>query len=194
MNKLSEKPEVKEKIRDVLYECMVEMPYNKITIKKIADRLGMSRQNFYRYYMSKDDILLDLIDINLDVVYGIVETNFEPSSPNTKLIAESIVVMIPAKKALLHEILSCTSEDIVFTHVSHFIRRLVGRFLRENQQKEIDQNYLDIIISQYAGSVYYLAKAWAQTDGNLEPTKLSHILQVYLDNLFMAIEDPIVSP
>jgi AcrR family transcriptional regulator len=73
MTTLSDNPEVKEKIKTELFQCMLEMSYSKITVKKLVVRMGMSRQNFYRYYISKDDVLVDLIDNTLDAAYQIIE-------------------------------------------------------------------------------------------------------------------------
>ncbi|MGJ8686298.1 MAG: TetR/AcrR family transcriptional regulator [Spongiibacteraceae bacterium] len=188
MNKLSENSEVKNRIRDELFQCMREMPYSKITIKNLVERLGMSRQNFYRYYMSKDEILLDLIDTTLDVVYQIVESNFQLISSDLGIIAEQIEGLVNREKNLINEILSCPNKDVVFSHLQTFIRRVAGRLLRENNHTNIDQDYLDIIISQYTGSGYHLIKAWAQSDGDLDKLKFTSIITTYIGGLFGAVE------
>ncbi|WP_374972346.1 TetR/AcrR family transcriptional regulator [Spongiibacter marinus] len=183
VNKLSENPEVKKKIRDELFLCMREMPYSKITIKNLVERLGMSRQNFYRYYMSKDEILLDLIDTTLDAAYEIAESNLHLMSNDVDAVAQKIEELIDSEKSLINEIISCSSRDVVFSHLQGFVRRIVGRIMRESNISDVDQVYLDIIISQYAGSGYYLIKCWAQNDGELAPEKFRGLISSFINGL-----------
>lgn len=171
---------------------MLEMPYNKITIKKLVERLGMSRQNFYRYYLSKDDILLDLLDNTLDLAYQILEGNFGSSIHDLTLMTESIEAITIPRKSLINEILSCTSEKTVFNHLHGFVRRVVGRLLRERNQQYIDHDYLDLVISQHTGYGFHLAKAWAQTDNEIDPVKIRELIFSFLESLFKAVDRAII--
>lgn len=189
MNKLSDNQEVKGKIKAELYQCMVEMPYNKITIKNLVSRLGMSRQNFYRYYMSKDEILLDLIDDMLDAAYQVVELNIELVNDNIGFIADKIQELIVPRKEFINDILSCSNEKIVFSHLQSFVRRIVGRLLRERGQKDVDQDYMDIVISKYTGSGYHLVKSWSQIDGDFDESKLRRLIFNFMEGLLAEMID-----
>ena len=189
MIKLSDNQEVKERIKQELYRCMIEMPYNKITVKNLVARLGMSRQNFYRYYMSKDEILLDLIDDMLDAAYQVIELNINLISENVNLITDRIQELIAPRKEFINEILSCSNEKIVFSHLHRFVRRIVGRLLREGDQKDVDQDYMDIVISKYTGSGYYLVKSWAQIDGELDESKFRRLIFNFVNGLLSEMND-----
>ena len=189
MNKLSDNQEVKERIKKELYQCIIEMPYNKITVKNLVSRLGMSRQNFYRYYMSKDEILLDLIDDMLDAAYQVIELNINLISENVNLITDRIQELIAPRKEFINEILSCSNEKIVFSHLHRFVRRIVGRLLRESDQKDVDQDYMDIVISKYTGSGYYLVKSWAQIDGELDESKFRRLIFNFVNGLLSEMND-----
>ncbi|OUR90106.1 hypothetical protein A9Q81_20115 [Gammaproteobacteria bacterium 42_54_T18] len=189
MNTLSVNYEVKEKIKTELFQSMLEMSYSKITVKNLVDRLGMSRQNFYRYYLSKDEVLLDLIDNTLDSAYQIIEVNLEGVRENIELISIRIEELVLPQKDLVNELLSCSNEKVVFSHLRSFVRRVVGRLLRESNHKCIDQDYLEIIISQYTGSGYHMLKTWAQNDRELDRTKLRSLVVNFVENWFNAVDD-----
>ena len=189
MSTLSDNSEVKEKIKSALFQCMLEMPYNKITVKKLVGRLGMSRQNFYRYYLSKDEVLLDLIDNTLDAAYQIIESNLEGIRDNVALVSRQIERLALPQKDLMNEILSCSNEKVVFSHGRSFVRRVVGRLLREKNHTDIDQDYLDNIISQYAGSGYHMVKTWAQNDSEIDSSKFRHLVFNFVDGWFKAVDD-----
>jgi AcrR family transcriptional regulator len=57
-------PEVIEKIRDNIIEAAMKLildaGFNNMSIRKLADRVGMSATNIYYYYSSKDEIYLNI--------------------------------------------------------------------------------------------------------------------------------------
>ncbi|MCG8672074.1 MAG: TetR/AcrR family transcriptional regulator [Pseudomonadales bacterium] len=189
MSNLSENPEVKARIRAVFLKFMYEMPYQKITIKKLVEELGMSRQNFYRYYISKDDILLDIIDNTLDLAYQIVDSNVANIHENLSPVAADIIELMVSSKDLINEIIFSSNQKVVFTHIQGFVRRVVGRILRERNLKSIDHDYLDIIISQFTGSGYHLLKCWAQPDNALDSEKLHKMIIEFLEGFLRSLED-----
>lgn len=54
------------KARDTIYTALLQLmkkkPYEKITIKEITERAGVSRMAFYRNYVSKDHVLTAHLD------------------------------------------------------------------------------------------------------------------------------------
>lgn len=54
------------KARDTIYTALLQLmqkkPYEKITIKELTERAGVSRMAFYRNYLSKDHVLTAHLD------------------------------------------------------------------------------------------------------------------------------------
>lgn len=50
----------KESIRNALKQMVMEMPYEKITVKGLADRAMINRNTFYLHYESTDDVLREI--------------------------------------------------------------------------------------------------------------------------------------
>ncbi len=53
---------VKQCIFTALMQLLNQKPFDKIKISEIADRAGVSRMSFYRYYNKKEDILIEHLD------------------------------------------------------------------------------------------------------------------------------------
>ncbi len=52
----------KEKILDAMYELVAEVGYDKASIGKICDRVGISKPSVYYYFPSKEEIFTALLD------------------------------------------------------------------------------------------------------------------------------------
>ena len=47
-------------IRDVFEEMLLEMPYEKITVKELCNRALINKTTFYRYYPTLEDLLAEV--------------------------------------------------------------------------------------------------------------------------------------
>ena len=62
-----------------LLEAMGKSPYGKISLTDLCKQLNVPRKSFYRYFPSKDDCLLALIDHTLSDCNGIALKGWEGS-------------------------------------------------------------------------------------------------------------------
>lgn len=53
-------------IEECLLEIMRSVPYQRITVSELCDRLGIARKTFYYYYPSKDDCLNAIVDRKIE--------------------------------------------------------------------------------------------------------------------------------
>ena len=59
----------KQLISIAIYQLMYNIPYNKITVKMICEKAGVSRMSFYRYYSTKEDIFINFADERFEDFY-----------------------------------------------------------------------------------------------------------------------------
>ena len=52
----------KDLISIAIYQLMYRLPYNKISVKLICEKAGVSRMSFYRHYSTKEDIFINFSD------------------------------------------------------------------------------------------------------------------------------------
>ena len=76
---MTEQEPPKIRIKQELLSLLERRPYKKITMKRLAESLGMTRQNLYKHYSSKDEIILDVLQERLDLVFDLLE-NMEVGS------------------------------------------------------------------------------------------------------------------
>lgn len=59
----------KQLISMAIYQLMYSVHYNKITVKMICEKAGVSRMSFYRYYSTKEDIFINFADERFEEFY-----------------------------------------------------------------------------------------------------------------------------
>lgn len=188
MNLLSDNPEVKSKIKEEFVARLVEVSYQKVTVKDLATRLGMSRQNFYRYYASKEEILLDIVDDTFDKVYGILEENINLVESDLDAVAELLKPILFSHKVLIGEVLGRGTDDLVFSHAQKLMRRLFGRIIRERGMKVVDHDFFDIMVSKISASAFYTIQTWSHIEGELDDEKFSILFISILEEIVSHIE------
>lgn len=61
---------------DALLELCVEKPLERVTVKQILERSGVSRQTFYNHFLDKNDLVCRIYDQRI-----IGEFDFDEPSP-----------------------------------------------------------------------------------------------------------------
>lgn len=156
MNRFSDNPEVKQRIRSAFLARLRAVPYARIPISDLAGRLAMSRQNFNRYYASKEEILLDVVDDTVELLYQVIDGNVARFGVDATQLTELLLPVLRQHRATLREVLNSGTDDVVFAHLGRFIRRIVGRLLREKNRTAANQNDLDVVIATLSGGCFHL--------------------------------------
>lgn len=185
---MSDNPEIKAKIKDELFLIMQEEPYSKITITTLVERLGMSRQNFYRYYASKDEILLELLDNTLEAMYHAGESLLPINAEDHAFLAEQLCNVVTPQKDMIKDILDSANNDVIFAHIQRFVRQVIGRLLREGNHTNIDQDSLEMVIANSTGSGYHMISAWAKNDKQLDNKKFICFAKLYIEVFFESVK------
>lgn len=180
--------DTQEKIKRGFYSLLSEMPYSKVTVKAVTNHLGMSRQNFYRYYLSKEEILLDIVDETFDGVYMVTEQHLLKDSFDTDKVTAQALEIIEGNKQVISSVLSSGTESIVFAHSIKFIRRLLGRIIRTHNMVIVDHDYLDILVEAFAAHAFHVVKSWSEHDFEVERAKVFLLLQPQFKNLINSLE------
>ncbi len=71
-------------IEEALLAAMAQEPYEKISLNRLCGDLGMPRKTLYRYFPTKQDILLGLIDHRLADCNALVFSDWEGNSQYEK--------------------------------------------------------------------------------------------------------------
>ncbi|AHG02401.1 TetR family transcriptional regulator (plasmid) [Halostagnicola larsenii XH-48] len=75
---MSGHPETEQRIREAAFRALVEYGYADLSIKDIGEELGQNPSLIYHYFDSKDDLLLSMLDVFVDIfVDGQAEREFD---------------------------------------------------------------------------------------------------------------------
>lgn len=63
-------PETEQRIREAAFRALVKYGYADLSIKDIGDELGQNPSLIYHYFDSKDDLLLSMLDVFVEIFIG----------------------------------------------------------------------------------------------------------------------------
>jgi AcrR family transcriptional regulator len=85
--------EEKTRIAEVASRRFFELGVSKVTIDEVAEELGMSKKTIYKYFSSKDDLLLAGVRLNMERIGKEVTGILNSSEPFEKKIALFLVIV-----------------------------------------------------------------------------------------------------
>ncbi len=110
-------------IKDATDSLFKEMPYTAITLTTIADKLGWSRANLYKYVTTKEEIFLELVSEKMTDYFNSMLSAFpEGNNFSTEVIAEVWAGILNAHKDYLRYVAYLMT--IIETNVT--VERLAG--------------------------------------------------------------------
>lgn len=63
-------PETEQRIREAAFRALVKHGYADLSIKDIGEELGQNPSIIYHYFDSKDDLLLSMLDVFVEIFIG----------------------------------------------------------------------------------------------------------------------------
>lgn len=175
-------------IKSAFLEMLEEKPFSEITMKALADKLQMTRQNIYRYYSSREQIFADFVEDELDSIFNIVEQVApELTDSNWNDLVDLGINLIYQNKRSVCVVMSCGQDETMYKLTKSFIRRCLGHLARIQGITIRDTVYLDIVASQLAGGGFYMLKAWTENNMNTPPEKIANIYKSFSGNLIQQL-------
>lgn len=162
--------EVSAKVRAALLRLLATRPYGRITFKALAAESGMSRQNLYYYYKTKEAVLEDVIEDFYDGIYDtmMLYSPAKVSSGQEEELAKSLVrETLKALKAN-EEVARCLfSDDISALALEKqiaFLKRVLGSLIRARGITVNDPKFIHYLALQSSGASYQVVREWLLVD------------------------------
>ena len=70
-------------ITTAMIELMEDLPFDKITMKKLGEKLSFTRNNLYQYVKSKNEVILLIIQQDFVEWANTLHDNLQPLKPPT---------------------------------------------------------------------------------------------------------------
>ena len=173
----------KDKIKTELISQLASTSYDKITITKLANSLGMSRRNIYKHYSSKEEILADIAQEKLELFFTIFENYYLDNSPNKWAnVIDNMLSVIIENRSLVFEIVKDDASEILFKQLRSAIARALGHVARINDITIRDRGYFEIYTQYIASSSYEITKKWLLAEDQVAVEKINTLYQHIFSN------------
>jgi len=162
--------DVNERVRGAFLGLLSQKGYSKMTFKEVARVTGMTRQNLYYYYESKESVLQDVIEEFFDRLHQKMLILKQSNTDYISHSAFSEALVREMAKALIEDIDTARSffskdvEQIFINKQVVFIKRLLGGLVREQGIVVSDPQYVHYLALQITGACYFPVKEWMLSD------------------------------
>ncbi len=158
-------------LAQTLLELMETKPYDDISIKDICIKADLSRQTFYNYFESKDELFRFLLRSTyaekLDSLDEIPASN-EAISAFVNTVRENQRLVSAIVKNNMGNLVS----DEIFNAITQFLNRFIPDF--ENQP---DFSYHVVLLS---GALTHFMLYYARNNSEMSEKEMTHILETFL--------------
>lgn len=165
------------RIKAHLLELLETTPYSKIKMTGLASGLNMTRQNIYKYYSTKDEILMDIAEDILDkVVDYLEETTFDSNPETWQQFVDKLLENALEHHEIIRSIIRSDTDDIAFQFIKSFATRVLGRIARLYEIQIKDHNFFTVVVLDITAPLFYLAKCWSQEDNKFSKEKVRFLI------------------
>ena len=185
---------VNEKIRSAFLKLLDDKTYKKITFKELATESGMTRQNLYYYYKSKEYVLEDIIEEFFDRLYdAMLEYSANRVETDEEEMGKALIrVMVEALKEN-EEVARCffsRDVNIIFINKSvGFLHRLLGRMIRLQHITVNDPKYIHYLALQIAGACYLPLREWLLVDRDFPTDRIVELAYPMLEQIIQSLKN-----
>lgn len=171
---LSPEEYTKHYIVTALFKLMHEYEYEKIKVTDIAAKAGVGRATFYRYFKSKEDVIVYYFERSTrEFVLG--QRIFPRCKEDYVVIATDTLTMFKQNKEPLKLLKRAHLTDLYLDYLN---KRFAQNFERDNNDSNRYLPYL------YAGMLYNVSMKWLEDDCKEDPRVLAEMIvdAIYSDN------------
>ncbi len=167
--------EVRERIARAGLELFVDQGYERSTVEAIAERAGVARRTFFRYFRGKDEIIFSGHDRVIKKVAGHLEalTDMPPLRAvcsGARLVFRSYVddpVVSVQRYQLIHSVPALRDREIAW--VSQYIR-LFERYLRGRLGSDAEsERTAEVAAAAIVAAHNHVLRQWLQGGGTTDP-------------------------
>lgn len=191
----SNSDDVIEKIRATFLTLLASKPYKQITFKEIAAESGMTRQNLYYYYKSKENVLEDIIEEFFSLMYEEM-VNFDLSKLGEssqdelgKALLMAIVNALKEHEDIARRLFARDVNIIFINKMVAFFNRILGSLIRAQNLTVNDPKYIHYLALQMAGSSFLPMREWLLVDRDFPAERIVELAQPMTKQIIQALKD-----
>lgn len=179
------------RIRQAFIKLITNKPYEKVSFTELSKECGMSRQNLYNYYSSKEELITDIIEDMFELLFREVEAlplDIDLAAAHNLVV--SACEMTKLNNSLAVALADDSFDAIFFSNYVSFIKRSLGHIIRTRSLVLTDPEYLNFLSLQLAGATFHSGKEWIKQGMTWPVEKIAKMVSTTMLN---TVEDFIAS-
>lgn len=187
--------DVNEKIRAAFLRLLDQKSYKRITFKELAAESGMSRQNLYYYYKSKQNVLEDIIEEFFERQYDrMMEFDLKEIVDDTggalgKRFMTTIVEALREDVEVARCFFSRDVNVVFINKMVAFLNRMLGSLIRLQNITVNDPKYIHYLALQLTGSTYLLLREWLIVDKDFPGDRIVELAQPMVEQVIQSLKN-----
>jgi len=150
--------------------------YQKIKVKDIALKSGVSRQTFYANFPSKDELALSFLDDIFDDFFSLIEDiAHQNNNYSYAIILTHLYKTYEKHEKRLKIIFTLEISENIQRRFKNYVSRYIGSIMRKNFDDFSDPFYVDCLIGNMASTALSLAKIWIEKGMPISANKISEL-------------------
>lgn len=158
-------------LTETLIDLMEEKPYEEISIMDICKRADLSRQTFYNYFDSKDELFRYL----LRNTYA-EKLNSLKEIPSSKEAISAFVSVVKENPRMVNAIVKNNMGNLVSDEIFNSITHFLNKFIPDFEHQE-DFSYHVVLLS---GALTHFMLYYARNNKDLSEEEMTKILETFL--------------
>ena len=156
-----------------IYQLMYTTPYDKISVKMICEKAGVSRMSFYRYYSTKEDVFINFADERFEEFYETYMTRDITVDAFTRNV-------ISYFKKYRRQIKILEKSNTTFILITQFEQ--YARYIMRNAKglMVLQHHSNPLAVPYYAGAFFNVLVFWSKNDFKQSEEEMTRMLEELL--------------
>lgn len=163
-----------------LVSLMKETDYNKIKIGTICKKADLSRQTFYNFFDTKEDILRFCLRRDYEKYFSCL---CEKQSISMRDIIEAFTIVLDTNRVLLQSMITNRLDGIIYDEIARCVELFANKFSPESEDKSI-LIYGEAFLS---GALARILLVWFQQENPISKDELCNFLISILNGDYFKI-------
>lgn len=168
--------ETSERIRAALLGVLREKPWDKVRMSELARLSGTSRQNLYRYYHSREEILRAVFDDMFEEFYETAEPYLKEFDSDLAYTVNLLAYTVTWNhREDFVTLAGCEADALLVQLLKQYFQRLIGALLRYRGIRPANPEQLEVITDLLSGGTFQALKRWALGGMKQTPEEMARI-------------------
>ncbi|PKM22554.1 MAG: hypothetical protein CVV10_03720 [Gammaproteobacteria bacterium HGW-Gammaproteobacteria-14] len=173
----SQQERAPQAIREAFIGLAATHGYRGVKMAEVASRAGMSRQNLYRYYRSREELYRATLDELFDGFWQQAEPLFADFDDSLSEQINLTAMVVAGQHADILRLLADPAlNDLSLSMLRRYYTRVLGALLRQRQIQQVDRQQMEVVVSMVSGASLAALRQWLDGDMQMPPSGMARIM------------------